>query len=822
MLPTQTSTELFVSELENFAKDHRGVNHHVLENLISGSFGSKNGADLILIILSAYAKFNKNFTTTIEKLIEVLDSPAEKEILQENLNEEMGNYDEETLEKVEDIGISRESIDKIPHKDLFIDLVKTVEKKMKKSIADFLPDSISAHMNEAQAQLESQGVIGLLSSLYYGSELIVPIIYSALYLGLRNCGFYNQELRFLLLHISIDCNHAQNLREIIISHSHFRRDRLKFVECTERFLNARSDFFDAVLAFSNTENEEASALYDKQATKWSRITLRCLSDFTGRPIVYDVMADHIKGNSILDIGCGEGFVARKLIELGAAKVVGLDVSPDMIEAANNNPDKSPKEHYLVGDSVQLKESIINNASNINVMLGAQLDVGTFDSCVAIFLFNYMPISNMIKTFADVYFLLKPGGYFVFSVPHPFMASVTTDTFGFGGKENENVESYFGLRDKLLNGHISTIEGQKLNVRMQFKTIEDYFASAKETGYEVVDFREARVEAEHLMGKHKKFFEPVSGYPLHLVIKLRKPKNSSNILSNMSNVNSIDLLPKKINWSNTISKNFGNSIVMHLPDAVNKELIAATLKCFEDGITVDELLIARDIGTENLTALKSFAVSVRKRLLHETGCVLVKGLDMYSLGGAAKLDQMTECSKIAYFVLCEHIGTVDATARGKLFDVRSANLDATSKKSDNVLFSVSDSEAGWHTDGASKDRVYDVVSLLCVSPASLSGGKFRISNACDVYDDLNKTLPKFMMYELLRAIPRDILENGKGKGTIGAYGQMSRSSALLAMRIRYNSYPIYVVNGDRMRFRYMRHWIETGHEKTMWKVSWCIP
>ena len=95
--------------------------------------------------------------------------------------------------------------------------------------------------------------------------------------------------------------------------------------------------------------------------------------------------------------------------------------------------------------------------------------------------------------------------------------------------------------------------------------------------------------------------------------------------------------------------------------------------------------------------------------------------MRSLGGVAKLDQMSECSKLAYFVMCEHIGTVDATARGRLFDVKSANLDAASKKSDNVLFSVSDSEAGWHTDRASKDRVYDAVSLLCVSPASSSRG-----------------------------------------------------------------------------------------------------
>jgi len=55
-----------------------------------------------------------------------------------------------------------------------------------------------------------------------------------------------------------------------------------------------------------------------------------------------------------------------------------------------------------------------------------------------------------------------------------------------------------------------------------------------------------------------------------------------------------------------------------------------------------------------------------------------------------------------------------------------------------------------------------------------------------------------MHELTRAIPRDILENGGGKGTVGATNALSRSSGLLAMRVKYNSYPIYVVEGDRMR------------------------
>ena len=45
-------------------------------------------------------------------------------------------------------------------------------------------------------------------------------------------------------------------------------------------------------------------------------------------------------------------------------------------------------------------------------------------------------------------------------------------------------------------------------------------------------------------------------------------------------------------------------------------------------------------------------------------------------------------------------------------------------------------------------------------------------------------------------------------------KVSRSSKLLQLRAHHNSYPIMVdgTHQDRLRCRYMRHWIETGHEK----------
>ena len=53
---------------------------------------------------------------------------------------------------------------------------------------------------------------------------------------------------------------------------------------------------------------------------------------------------------------------------------------------------------------------------------AGFDVGLFDLSVAVFVLNYLTITDMDKTFKDVSLLLKPGGHFVFIVPHPFMSN----------------------------------------------------------------------------------------------------------------------------------------------------------------------------------------------------------------------------------------------------------------------------------------------------------------------------------------------------------------------------------------------------------------
>ena len=82
--PTLTTSNEFVSALEHFTKNHQAVDHHLLENIACASFGNKNTADILLFFLSAYAKFNSGFVGSVEKLIDILENPNERDVLRES------------------------------------------------------------------------------------------------------------------------------------------------------------------------------------------------------------------------------------------------------------------------------------------------------------------------------------------------------------------------------------------------------------------------------------------------------------------------------------------------------------------------------------------------------------------------------------------------------------------------------------------------------------------------------------------------------------------------------------------------------------------
>jgi len=731
---------------------------------------------------------------------------------------------------ISSLGLDVDQVCNVSHKDLYIQCYESlrqitcISEDMKTKyvcldmkqclhIAEPLVIAFENACNPARGATATTAI----SAMYYGSELITNQIYSKLSAYLltmikksKNCPLNKHHLAFFLLHIDMDVEHADNMRKIVTSLASDERSRLKIAYTAHTILKARMELFDRFVeaSFPPTGHggEDSAKLYNKQSQNWVRKGATCLSDFTGRPIIFDICEDFVRGAHVLDVGCGEGYGARKLVEMGARRVVGLDISEEMIERANANPMKSIQETYTTCDADKILEKLNGAPASFGLVPGRLVSEGCFDLAIAIFLFNYTSISKMNAICDQVYKTLKPGGHFIFSVPHPFMLNVPDNEKSGDGcfsfvKGDVQSHAYFSLRDRKFAGVIRALDGRDLNVKMLFKTISDYTETISKVGFDILKVHECRVLPEHVVC-HPHFFESVKDIPLHIVFNVMKPRNSTEM----------GRIPKAITWYPFEKSNAHRRLSVIMPDVVSEELIDFIRLAYARGVT-EETYVPTSNDFNCLKNVASFASGIRSRILEQTGAVHVIGLDLTKLSINMDDDGNTERAKFAFFILSSFIGRVDGNARGLLFDVKDNGLNTNG---DNVLFSVSRESAPYHTDGASADRAYDAVGLLCINPAS-EGGVLHISIASNALQLLKQNLPKFILNELFRRLPRDILENGRGEGVNrAALLRFSRTSDLLKLRVRHNAFPIFEEghNGrnECLRMRYMRQWIESGHVK----------
>ena len=109
--------------------------------------------------------------------------------------------------------------------------------------------------------------------------------HSPLLEGIRNSlDATNEEARFLLLHIDLDKDHANVMRDIVLDYCKSKADRRELFRTTKMILDARACFYDRLLQYFSADGRSAtSEIYDKQSNGWKRDGPTCLSDFTGRP-----------------------------------------------------------------------------------------------------------------------------------------------------------------------------------------------------------------------------------------------------------------------------------------------------------------------------------------------------------------------------------------------------------------------------------------------------------------------------------------------------------------------------------------------------------
>lgn len=149
--------------------------------------------------------------------------------------------------------------------------------------------------------------------------------------------------------------------------------------------------------------EDPQQIWDKRALEWNEY----IGDFGERdpnrlfqsdPVLWKMLQD-VSGLTVLDAGCGEGYLARKLASKGAT-VIATDVSSNMIEIARR---KTPKE-LLIDYRIESCHALTSIRSE------------SIDRVVS----NYviMDTPNLEETIKEFYRVLKCEGKIVLIFAHP--------------------------------------------------------------------------------------------------------------------------------------------------------------------------------------------------------------------------------------------------------------------------------------------------------------------------------------------------------------------------------------------------------------------
>jgi ubiquinone/menaquinone biosynthesis C-methylase UbiE len=120
------------------------------------------------------------------------------------------------------------------------------------------------------------------------------------------------------------------------------------------------------------------------------------------PVIFRTLGD-VRGKSLLDLACGDGFYTRRFrSECGANPVLGIDLSPKQIERARAIEQHGPLGiEYGVGDVTTLE-------------LDRRFDVAT-----AIHLLHYLENESEIESaLRRIFELLGSNGYFVTMIANP--------------------------------------------------------------------------------------------------------------------------------------------------------------------------------------------------------------------------------------------------------------------------------------------------------------------------------------------------------------------------------------------------------------------
>lgn len=174
----------------------------------------------------------------------------------------------------------------------------------------------------------------------------------------------------------------------------------------------------------------------------------------------------IKNKTFLEIACGSGRSIKYLINNGARKVYGLDLSTTQIEEANRFNTEAIADNKVVLFHERMED---------------KLDIESVDVTFSVYGIGWT--QDPVTTFKNIYSYLKPGGEFIWSWDHSFFSDVVYEDGKF------IVEHAYHDEEPIVLPNWKKKHG--VNAHLTYRKVSTWFQLLKDAGFEITGYHEPK-------------------------------------------------------------------------------------------------------------------------------------------------------------------------------------------------------------------------------------------------------------------------------------------------------------------------------------------
>ncbi len=254
-------------------------------------------------------------------------------------------------------------------------------------------------------------------------------------------------------------------------------------------------------------DRQISKAWDELAEKWSSFTLD-QGDFNRQHIIDPAifhMLGSVNGLSILDAGCGNGYLCRLLAKKGA-KMVGVDISKRFIEIARQKEKETPLGILYYSGTLSNLEMLGNKRFDIVISNLALMDV-----------------LHLEKAMMEINRVLKEDGRLIFSILHPCFSTPPVHGWERVPPDSQRKEDWIYWKvDRYFDRSVQVWQYLDWPFTYTFhRPLSDYIKTLIKNGFIITNFEEPVPSKQAMKEHYREFGNECDRIPWFLVVGCKK-------------------------------------------------------------------------------------------------------------------------------------------------------------------------------------------------------------------------------------------------------------------------------------------------------------